>query len=114
MRKRTHSGGGFLICLVVNMVLNWELGLLALVLFVARIWFPVIPIWVPLGVLGLWFFIPFFITLVLSVLSGLANSESEPAVVERKGVQDDKHKESMQQLEAFRAKKQLEKERRNS
>ncbi len=59
--RRTGRGGSFLACLLINMLLNLEWGIPALVLLVLHLWLG-ISIWWFIGALGFW---------ILSILSGM-------------------------------------------
>ena len=67
MRKPTVDGG-FWFSFALNLAMNFEGAIAAVVLFVCHFAFG-IPLWVPLAVLGLWFGGIFAVTLALSVLT---------------------------------------------
>ena len=61
MMRRTKRSGGFILCLLVNLILNWEWSIPAWVLLALHFWLG-ISLWWFAGGLGLW---------LLSVLSGM-------------------------------------------
>jgi hypothetical protein len=61
MMRRTKRSGGFILCLLVNLILNWEWSIPAWVLLGLHVWLG-ISLWWFAGGLGLW---------LLSVLAGM-------------------------------------------
>ena len=59
--KRTQKNGSFLLCLLINLLLNWEWSIPAWVLLALHIWLD-ISIWWFIGGLTLW---------ILSILAGM-------------------------------------------
>lgn len=114
MRKMgRHSSGGFIFSLILNMIFNYELAIPGILVFIARIWFP-IPLWVAFAVLSIWLVIPLLTTTLLTVMSGLAAKEDAERDLEHHRKQYNKHRESEDMLAAFNEKKRQEREKRNN
>lgn len=94
---RRHTSGGFWICFLFTMLLNFELAIPGVILLVLRIWLP-IPLWVALLVLSLWVLIPLVMTLALTILTGLAGKETTPNIENRSKEQEEKHRKSQELL----------------
>lgn len=59
--RHTSMDSGFIVCWLINMILNWEFGAVALVLWTISLWFNVS--WYPAAVVaGLWVIITFATT----------------------------------------------------
>lgn len=48
--RHTNMDSGFIICWFINMILNWEIGAVALILWTASLWFNLS--WYPAAVVG--------------------------------------------------------------
>lgn len=111
--RRRYTSGGFFFSLFFNILLNYELAIPGILVFIARIWFP-IPLWVAFAVLSIWIVIPLITTLLLTLMSGLASKEEEAQGLEYHQKQYDKHVESENMLAAFNEKKRQEREKKKN
>lgn len=60
--RHTNMDSGFIICWLINMILNWEIGAVAFALWCVHLWFNLS--WYPAAVVaGLWVFGTFAVTL---------------------------------------------------
>ena len=66
--KRPQNTGNFLFSWGLNLIMNYELAVLAIIIFIVRIFVPDIPLAVPVGILVFWLVLFFVITLVLTFL----------------------------------------------
>ena len=75
--RRTASGHGFLLCMLLNMLFRFEWAAAALVFLGIHFWlgWPLLFVWV---LLGIWVLYAFFITLVLSLANRAGNITEPP------------------------------------
>jgi len=71
--RKAESFGGFFLALFFNLLINYPLGLITLILWILHLWLG-IPGFIPLIGLALWFSVAFFITAFLSLFAWLGES----------------------------------------
>lgn len=73
--RRANIDSGFFICWILNMVLNWEIGVVALALWTISEWFHLS--WYPAAaVAGIWVIGTFLFTAFLCFMSGGGRNKS--------------------------------------
>ena len=77
--RKAESFGGFFLALFFNLLINYPLGLITLILWVLHLWLG-IPGFIPLIGLAVWFSVAFFITAFLSLFAWLGESPSRKRV----------------------------------
>ena len=76
MRKLSASGG-FFICYIFNLFRHSGWGALALILWLLRLWLGVIPLFIPLALLGVWLLAALLVTLFFSWASRVGSEPSQ-------------------------------------
>ncbi|MDR2721250.1 MAG: hypothetical protein LBB35_00050 [Coriobacteriaceae bacterium] len=79
--KIADASKGFVSCFLLNMLFNFEWGLLALVFYLLHLWFR-IPLWIALAFLGVWVALPLTIA-ILVVVNAIRPSKQKPKMDER-------------------------------
>jgi len=65
--RHTNMDSGFFVCWIINMILNWEIGAVALILWIVHLWFGYS--WYPAAVVGgIWTIGTFIITAIFGWL----------------------------------------------
>jgi len=77
--RRAESFGGFFLALFFNLLINYPLGLITLILWILHLWLD-IPGFIPLVGLAVWFSVAFFITAFLSLFAWLGESPGRKRV----------------------------------
>jgi len=77
--RKAESFGGFFLALFFNLLINYPLGLITLILWILHLWLG-IPGFIPLIGLAVWFSVAFFITAFLSLFAWLGESPSRKRV----------------------------------
>ena len=75
--RKSASGHGFLLCLLINMMFRFEWAIIALVLLGVHFWigFPLFFVWIALGI---WVLYALFVTVVLSLGNRAGNIVDPP------------------------------------
>ena len=76
--RRTASGHGFLLCLLINMMFRFEWAAAALVLLAIHYWLAFPPLFIVWIVLAIWILYALFITIVLSLANHAGNTVEPP------------------------------------
>ena len=75
--RRTASGHGFLLCLLINMMFRFEWAIIAIVMLAIHFWlgWPLFLVWIPLII---WVIYALFVTSVLSLANRAGNAVDPP------------------------------------